>query len=70
MDTLQGCVVDQDVCELFRRVTRHDPEFRSRKVLYLLFCETLNTGFDIGMMYEPLITRYCNVIPSDTRGRC
>ncbi|KAF8551025.1 hypothetical protein OG21DRAFT_1487316 [Imleria badia] len=28
-------------------------------VLYLLFCETLNTGFDIGMMYEPLIVRYC-----------
>ncbi|KAG9311995.1 hypothetical protein JVU11DRAFT_7266 [Chiua virens] len=27
-------------------------------VLYLLFCETLNTGFDIGMMYEPLIVRY------------
>ncbi|KIJ15454.1 hypothetical protein PAXINDRAFT_168957 [Paxillus involutus ATCC 200175] len=27
-------------------------------VWYLLFCETLNTGFDIGMMYEPLIVRY------------
>ncbi|KAG9308600.1 hypothetical protein JVU11DRAFT_11706 [Chiua virens] len=27
-------------------------------VLYLLLCETLNTGFDIGMMYEPLIVRY------------
>jgi hypothetical protein len=28
------------------------------QVWYLLFCETLNTGFDIGMMYEPLIVRY------------
>ncbi|KAG6381878.1 hypothetical protein JVT61DRAFT_493 [Boletus reticuloceps] len=27
-------------------------------VFYLLFCETLNTGFDIGMMYEPLVVRY------------
>ncbi|KAF9228352.1 hypothetical protein BS17DRAFT_692255, partial [Gyrodon lividus] len=38
-------------------------------VCYLLFCETLNTGFDIGMMYEPLIVRYGDLslirIPQD-----
>ncbi|KAL4249678.1 hypothetical protein AB1N83_013798 [Pleurotus pulmonarius] len=27
-------------------------------VLYLLFMETLNTGFDIALIYEPLILRY------------
>jgi hypothetical protein len=27
-------------------------------ILYLFIIETLNTGFDIGMMYEPLIVRY------------
>jgi len=27
-------------------------------VLYLFIVETLNTGFDIAMIYEPLITRY------------
>ncbi|KAF4566547.1 hypothetical protein EYR36_011978 [Pleurotus pulmonarius] len=28
------------------------------QVLYLLFMETLNTGFDIALIYEPLILRY------------
>ncbi|KAF8519860.1 hypothetical protein JB92DRAFT_2897370 [Gautieria morchelliformis] len=27
-------------------------------ILYLVICETLATGFDIGMMYEPLVLRY------------
>ncbi|KAN0074489.1 hypothetical protein V8E55_011901, partial [Tylopilus felleus] len=27
-------------------------------VFYLLFCETLNTAFDAGVVYEPLIIRY------------
>ncbi|KAF8469352.1 hypothetical protein JB92DRAFT_3149996 [Gautieria morchelliformis] len=27
-------------------------------VLYLFICKTLATGFDIGMMYEPLVLRY------------
>lgn len=30
------------------------------QVLYLFLLETINTGFDIGMMYEPLIKRFGN----------
>ena len=31
---------------------------RLEKVFYLLFCETLNTALDVGIVYEPLIIRY------------
>lgn len=28
------------------------------QVFYLFFCETLNTGFDVYLIYEPLVQRY------------
>ncbi|KAL4255956.1 DUF6534 domain-containing protein [Pleurotus pulmonarius] len=40
-----------------RKNHRHMP-LLDYLVLYLLFMETLNTGFDIALIYEPLILRY------------
>ncbi|KAG9312688.1 hypothetical protein JVU11DRAFT_7106 [Chiua virens] len=37
-----------------------------QKVAYLLLCETINTGCDMAMMYEPLIIRNGTFIPSHT----
>lgn len=41
--------------------TKRDPEDSPRLryfVLYLIICDTLNTVFDIGVIYEPLVSRY------------
>ncbi|KAF9240380.1 hypothetical protein BU15DRAFT_73974 [Melanogaster broomeanus] len=60
--TLYGAFVVQTF--VYFQTYKRDSRWIRMFVLYLLFCETLNTGFDIGMMYEPLIIRYAT--PSAT----
>ena len=35
-----------------------NPNSDQKKILYLPLCETLNTAFDAGVVYEPLVIRY------------
>ncbi|KAJ7880436.1 hypothetical protein B0H13DRAFT_2345657 [Mycena leptocephala] len=37
---------------------RRDTETRTPQVFYLFVVETLNTGFDVAMMYQPLVLQY------------
>ncbi|KIK90928.1 hypothetical protein PAXRUDRAFT_831253 [Paxillus rubicundulus Ve08.2h10] len=57
--TLYGAMVVQTF--VYFQTYKNDSWWIKMFVLYLLFCETLNTGFDIGMMYEPLIIRYATL---------
>ncbi|KAF8452241.1 hypothetical protein L210DRAFT_3660565 [Boletus edulis BED1] len=53
---------------------RRDARWIKIFVLYLLFCETLNTACDTGMVFEPLIVHYGDSTPAygineDTQSR-
>lgn len=62
-------MVDKDLCELFRSESLVvNLSFCWKKVIYLLICETLNTLFDIGVVFEPLILRYGIHSSSGSRG--
>ncbi|KAG9219088.1 hypothetical protein CCMSSC00406_0001498 [Pleurotus cornucopiae] len=45
-------------CFIYYQTYTNDKAWIRYLVLYLFFVETLNTGFDIGIIYEPLILRF------------
>ncbi|KAF8522549.1 hypothetical protein JB92DRAFT_2887901 [Gautieria morchelliformis] len=53
---LYGVVVVQAF--IYYQTYKRDATWIRYFILYLVICETLATGFDIGMMYEPLVLRY------------
>ncbi|KAF9490595.1 hypothetical protein BDN71DRAFT_1592778 [Pleurotus eryngii] len=53
---LYGVLVVQTF--IYYQTYKNDKPWIRYLILYLFILETLNTGFDIGMMYEPLIVRY------------
>ncbi|KAF9448801.1 hypothetical protein P691DRAFT_729110 [Macrolepiota fuliginosa MF-IS2] len=53
---LYGILIVQSF--IYYQAYKRDPTWIRYFVLYLFLLETLNTGFDIGMMYEPLVKRF------------
>jgi hypothetical protein len=53
---LYGVVVVQSF--IYYQTYKKDAPWIRYFVLYLFIVETMNTGFDVAMMYEPLITNY------------
>ncbi|KAI9571714.1 hypothetical protein HD554DRAFT_1809965 [Boletus coccyginus] len=53
---LYGATVVQAL--IYFQTFKGDTRWMKMFVFYLLFCETLNTGFNFGLVYEPLIIRY------------
>ncbi|KAH7883155.1 hypothetical protein F5I97DRAFT_1930737 [Phlebopus sp. FC_14] len=49
---------------IYFQTYKNDATWMKYFVAFLLLCETLNTGFDMGMIYEPLIIQYAT--PSAT----
>ena len=49
--------MDAIFCEL-AVISLFDMTTNSSKILYLLVLETLNTAFNIGLVYEPLVHNF------------